>query len=304
MNYQYHVAISFAGENRAFAEAVAEGLRLNGLEVFYDEFHPEELWGEELPVKLGKIYSDESQFCIMILTKHYLEKMWTHVERQNAIHRQIKQKGQAYILPIRLDGFPGDVPGLPSTIGYLSFRSNQPDNVVEAFLKKIGLPVSSEIQKKLGKSQTPSYIPKIKKTFTDKEKNLFLRATYDEITTLLDQFAKDTHVQYPHIEHEIEKITSRKTLFTIYDRGKQITQFKVWIGGLTGSDSISILHGNRMDIENDSSINESLSIEEHDDELRLKPMGIPMFGNDRNKAMTPAESAEYIWKMVCESFLR
>jgi len=304
MNYQYHVAISFAGENRVFAEAVAEGLRSNGLEVFYDDFHPEKLWGEELPVKLGEIYSDESRFCIMILTNHYLEKMWTHVERQNAIKRQIRQKGQAYILPIRLDGFAGDVPGLPSTIGYLSFRNSQPDAVVEAFLKKIGLPVSSEVQKNSKKSQTSSYIPKIKKTFTDKEKNLFLRTAFEEIISLLDQFAIDTHARYPHIEHEMEKVTSRKTLFTIYDGGKQITQFKVWIGGLTGGDSISILHGNRMDIENDSSMNESLSLEEHDDELRLKPLGMWMFGADRDKSMTPRESAEYLWKMVCESFLR
>ena len=302
MNYQYHVAISFAGENRVFAEAVAEGLRSNGLEVFYDEFYREKLWGEELPVKLGEIYSDASQYCIMILTNHYLEKMWTHVERQNAIQRQIKQKGQAYILPIRLDGFLGDVPGLPSTIGYLSFRSNQSDAVVEAFLKKIGLPVSSEAQKNSKKSQPPSYIPKIKKTFTDKEKNLFLRAAYDELISQLEQFASETHASYPHIEHEMEKVTSRKTLFTIYDGGKQITQFKVWIGGLTGGDSISILHGNRMDIENDSSMNESLSLEEQDDELRLKPMGMWMFGGDRDKPMTPIEAAEYIWKMVCQNF--
>jgi hypothetical protein len=30
MNYSYDVAISFAGENREFAEAVAEGLRKTG----------------------------------------------------------------------------------------------------------------------------------------------------------------------------------------------------------------------------------------------------------------------------------
>jgi len=100
----------------------------------------------------------------------------------------------------------------------------------------------------------------------------------------------------------MEKITSRKVLFTIYDGGKQITQFKIWIGGLTGGDSISILHGNRMDIENDNSMNESLSLEKHSGELRLKPMGMWMFGADRDKPMTPPEAAEYIWKMVCDQF--
>lgn len=302
MNYQYHVAISFAGENRVFAEAVAEGLRSNGLEVFYDEFYPEKLWGEELPVKLGEIYSDSSQFCIMILTQHYLDKMWTNVERQHAIQRQIHEKGQAYILPIRLDGFAGNVPGLPSTIGYLSFSSNQSDQVVEAFLRKIGKTDTREIEQKSNRRLSASYIPKIKKTFTDKEKNHFLKAAYEEIITSLDQFATETQARYSHIEHEMEKITSRKTLFTIYDRGKQITQFKVWIGGLTGGDSISILHGNRMDIENDSSMNESLTLEEHNEELRLKPMGMGMFGAERDNPMTPKEAAEYLWKMVCQNF--
>lgn len=302
MDYQYHVAISFAGENRVFAEAVAEGLRSNGLEVFYDEFYREKLWGEELPVKLGEIYSDASQFCIMILTNHYLEKMWTHVERQNAIQRQIKQKGQVYILPVRLDGFAGDAPGLPKTIGYLSVGSDQPDAVVQAFLKKIGMIESSDDEINPKERRASSYIPKIKKTFTDKEKNIFLRAAYEEIISSLDQFATDTHARYPHIEHEMEKVSSRKTLFTIYDGGKQVTQFKVWIGGLTGGDAISILHGNRMDTENDNSMNESLSLEEHDDELQLKPMGMWMFGADRDKIMTPKEAAEYLWKMVCEYF--
>lgn len=302
MAYQYKIALSFAGEDRAFAEAVAEGLRANGIEVFYDNFYKEQLWGEELPVKLGEIYSEASQYCLLVLTRYYLEKMWTHVERQNAIQRQIKQKGQTYILPIRLDGFTGNVPGLPSTIGYLSFRRNQPDAVVESFLTKIKFTGSVNSQKApLGK-QTASYIPKLKKAFTDKEKNHFLKAAFEEIVSSLEQFITDTHARYPHVEHEMEKITSRKVLFTIYDGGKQITQFKIWIGGLTGGDSISILHGNRMDIENDNSMNESLSLEEHSGELRLKPMGMWMFGADRDKPMTPPEAAEYIWKMVCDQF--
>lgn len=46
MNYMYEVELSFAGEDRAFAETVAEGLRETGVEVFYDSFYAEELWGE------------------------------------------------------------------------------------------------------------------------------------------------------------------------------------------------------------------------------------------------------------------
>ena len=41
MNYKYEVALSFAGENRVFAEAIADGLRKHGVAVFYDDFGPE-----------------------------------------------------------------------------------------------------------------------------------------------------------------------------------------------------------------------------------------------------------------------
>ena len=35
---EYDVALSFAGEDRAHAEALASSLRDNGARVFYDEF--------------------------------------------------------------------------------------------------------------------------------------------------------------------------------------------------------------------------------------------------------------------------
>lgn len=71
MNYSYDVAISFAGEDRKFAEAVANGLREAGVNVFYDDFYASDLWGEDLSVSLRKVYHEASQFCIMVLSGPY-----------------------------------------------------------------------------------------------------------------------------------------------------------------------------------------------------------------------------------------
>jgi hypothetical protein len=65
----------------------------------------------------------------MILSDHYLQKMWTSFERQQAIERLIQQKGRSYILPVRLDGFNADVPGFSNLIGHLSVRSNESQKV-------------------------------------------------------------------------------------------------------------------------------------------------------------------------------
>lgn len=300
MNYSYDVAISFAGENREFAEAVANGLKKSGVNVFYDNFYASELWGEDLSVSLREVYHETSRFCIMVISAPYVEKMWTNFERQQAIERLIKQKGKAYILPVRLDGYSGEVPGLSGLIGFLSVDSSQPDIVIDVFLKKIGkevpLDASSPSRKEIG----GTFIPRLAKGFTDKEKNQFLKRSFDEIIQLMTYFADETRKQYPHFDYETERITSRKAVFTLYQNDKQTTQFKVWVGGMFGTDSISFAHGNHIDIGNDNSMNESLSIKEHDGELMLKPMGMGMFGAERDKPMAARKAAEYLWGLACQ----
>lgn len=299
--YKYEVAISFAGEDRAFAESVAKGLRDAGIQVFYDQFYAAELWGEDLSEKLRSVYHDSSEFCIMVISRHYIEKMWTIHERKQAIERLIREKGKTYVLPVRLDGFSGEVPGLSGSISYLSVTSNQPELVVSTFLDKIG---RKDVQRESAPTpavKTPKpHVPRLKRSFTDKEKNEFLKDSLVEIIDLIEQFLTDTKKEHPHFDFDAERVTTRKAVFTVYSNEKQITQFKIWLGGAFGG--ISFLYGNRIDIENDSTTNESIHLEEHEGELKLKPLGMASFGMERDKLMSPREVAEYLWGIVCRTF--
>ena len=297
MQYEYEVALSFAGENRAFAEAVARGLKEAGVNVFYDDFYAEELWGEDLSVKLRNVYHGSSQFCIMVISKHYINKMWPSHERQQAIERMIKEQGRTYILPVRLDGFNGDVPGMSGTISYLAVKSNEHKVVVDAFLRKIG---RNQTNINTPTTKRPVYIPKIKKAFTDKEKNQFLKSSFEEIISLIDSFAKETQKEYSHFEHEMEMVTSRKAVFTLYQNEKQVSQFKIWVGGTYGENSICFAYGSHINIESDNSYNETISIEKSEGELKLKPLGMGMYGAGREKLMSPREVADYLWQMACK----
>lgn len=118
----------------------------------------------------------------------------------------------------------------------------------------------------------------------------------------MDHFAAETEKEHPHFEHEKEMITSRKSVFTLYENEKQVTQFKLLLGGVFGGNSISFSYGNHIDIENNGSMNESISLEEHEGELKLKPLGIASFGAERDKLMSPREVAHYLWKIVCGYF--
>jgi hypothetical protein len=46
MTFEYEVAISFAGEQRPEAEAIASCLQNMGITVFYDGYEKANLWGE------------------------------------------------------------------------------------------------------------------------------------------------------------------------------------------------------------------------------------------------------------------
>lgn len=131
---KYDVALSFAGEDREYVAQVAEHLAGLAVTVFYDEYETAELWGEDLAVHLGKIYSHDSHFVVMFASRHYAEKAWPNHERQHALARHLEgQTGR--ILPVRIDG--SEIPGVPSTVGYLDARAVSPGKLAELIRQKV-----------------------------------------------------------------------------------------------------------------------------------------------------------------------
>jgi hypothetical protein len=133
--YQYDVALSFAGEDRSYAERLANYLSVQGVRVFYDDFEKASLWGKNLYEHLYEIYSNKSRYCIMLISEAYVNKMWTVHERRSAQERALQSREQEYILPVRLDKVA--LPGMPSTVAYLDGKYG-PEEVSRVFLRKLG----------------------------------------------------------------------------------------------------------------------------------------------------------------------
>ena len=132
--YDFDVAISFAGEDREFARELAESLKARKLAVFFDEFEKEKLWGSNLYDHLSKVYTESAKFCIMIISENYEKKSWTNFERQNAQARAFRESRE-YILPVRLDNTK--IPGLSETIGYISYPENTVEEIVDLVFSKL-----------------------------------------------------------------------------------------------------------------------------------------------------------------------
>jgi len=136
--FEYDVALSFAGEQRDFVRKVAKVLAEEyDLKVFFDEFEEGNLWGENLYDKLHEIYSKKAKYVIIFVSKEYKDKIWPNHERKAAQERALQLKNSSYILPVKFDDT--EIPGLPSTIKYLDANKYSPYEIALKFIKKLGL---------------------------------------------------------------------------------------------------------------------------------------------------------------------
>lgn len=95
---KYHVALSFAGEDRAYVERVATQLVSEGVTVFYDKFEEATLSGKNLYTHLSDVYENKALFTVMFISDHYKNKLWTNHERESAQARAF-ENNREYILP-------------------------------------------------------------------------------------------------------------------------------------------------------------------------------------------------------------
>ncbi|MEM1177738.1 MAG: TIR domain-containing protein [Acidobacteriota bacterium] len=131
---KYDVAFSFAGEERAFVEAVAKVLKAKGVRVFYDEFEKIDLWGKELAVVLDEIYRNESHSVVLFISKNYAEKMWTRRELKTTLSAALEEHSE-FILPCRFDDTR--LEGLSPTIGYLDLGQETPESLAAKIARKL-----------------------------------------------------------------------------------------------------------------------------------------------------------------------
>jgi hypothetical protein len=107
---EYDVALSFAGEDRAYVEQVAHALKAEGIRTFYDAFERDDLWGKDLYVHLDDVYRKASNYCVMFISAAYASKLWTGHERRSIQAKDFVSNAEGNVLPARFDDT--ELPGL------------------------------------------------------------------------------------------------------------------------------------------------------------------------------------------------
>ncbi|ALS57686.1 toll/interleukin-1 receptor domain-containing protein [Rathayibacter toxicus] len=141
--HDFDIAVTFAGEDREFVEAVVELVKSAGFKVFYDEDHKYESWGEDLTEYFPDVYERRARYAVMFISKDYAAKPWTRLERRSVLARALEEE-KPYLLPVRLDSTK--LPGVRDVIGYLDGHIETPVGIANAITTKLGAPNSDGIR--------------------------------------------------------------------------------------------------------------------------------------------------------------
>ncbi len=131
----FDVVFSFAGENREYVKKVAQYLRKKKVTIFYDENEQVRLWGKDLAEHFELLYRRSGKYCVIFISRAYVESMWTRLERRAALARALTEQNE-YILPARFDRT--EVPGIPPTVHYISLGDKSPAKCGKVILEKLG----------------------------------------------------------------------------------------------------------------------------------------------------------------------
>lgn len=130
--FEYDVALSYAEEDRAVAEELAEMLRAKNIDVLLDEQARET--GADIVAHIAELYRTKARYYVMLISRHYPLKRWTEAERTSVQEHALRDANE-YILPIQLDDT--ELPGIRETTGYRDLREHSLESIVHLLETKL-----------------------------------------------------------------------------------------------------------------------------------------------------------------------
>lgn len=154
---KYEVALSFAGEQRDYVRKVAEVLKDNNVDCYFDEFDEIELWGKYMPDRFQEVMGDKSKYAVIFISEEYKNKFYTNLERMTLLTSDLFREGR--LLPAKFDDTK--LPGLPDGINYVTLKDLSPEEFAKKIMRKIGTKTSKDV---VENKVADFYIPKTRKS--------------------------------------------------------------------------------------------------------------------------------------------
>ncbi len=282
------IFISHASEDKeAIVEPLVQILEQNDISCWYDKH--EIGWGDSIAGKINEGL-DTSKYVVFILSHIFLAKEWTKIELDSTLSMQISS-GEKKVLPIIVGDIKlSELPPLLRDKKYIEWSHQQ--EIVDALKTILGKDISNPTTR-----ENTFSIPMPKKRITQLDKDRFSKEIYQGIIKYFEDGLKQLKKHDTTIETDMTKVNELKFVATIYIDGEKENQCKIWMGGVFGSSGISYATGNSyMDISNDNSFNDWLTLEEDEEGLYMKGSAMNVMLNQKEKLRNERDAGEYFWK--------
>jgi RES domain-containing protein len=133
-NRAYHVALTFAEQDRGYVSQVAAILRYQAINVFYDHYEISLLWGKNMLEFMDELYGNNTHFVIMFISEAYVAEMAKRHERRIVLETALG-KDYDYLLPARFDN--AKVPGLPVLTIAIYLKDYTPEQFCAIVIRKL-----------------------------------------------------------------------------------------------------------------------------------------------------------------------
>ena len=131
------------------------------------------------------------------------------------------------------------------------------------------------------------------KSITDRDKEKFMKDSFKQLVYAFQSLFTQYQLANQSFDYDQDDVDSRKTIFSLYIDGQNVTAIKIWYGSFFGFNSINLSYGRQIQMS-DNSTNETISCEiGPDNQLKLK-MNMNILGN--KTASTPEDIVKEVWK--------
>lgn len=298
------VFICHASEDKeAIVRPLFEALTEAGISCWYDE--AEIKWGDSIPRKVNEGLRI-SRFALLVLSPVSARKNWPQAEMHALLNQEVSS-GETRILPLLVgtDQHMAEMLRfLPLLNDKLYLRWDDDVNeVVNAMLARLGRNQKTKAQssKTVPCLDLQIPIPKMKKTFSQRDKDLFLRESFDIVKEYFCAGLEKVESSYEDIDTDLQEVHQTKFIATIYRQGEIAERCKIWIANIGSGPSIGYRSG-RLISDNDTSVNDILTVNDNGEVLAFRTFGMWTGQPDhlRKEHLRSEEAAEYLWRRFTE----
>lgn len=266
--------------------------------------------GSDLGGEISK-HLEEADVILLLLSPHFLASDYCY-ETEATRALQLHEAGKAVVIPVILQ--PCDWLESPFRKLRATPKDGKPvakfPNINDAFLE-----VTRDIReaaKTLGKSESPeagasiateqtaasntgsrSSNLRLKKTFTDRDRDRFLDEAYAYIENFVENSLTELRDRNPGIEFGFKKVTPTGFTAAVYVGGAKRTSCHVWLPGRKSFGGDIAYSANDSGMTN--SINDGMTVEDDGYRLGLKTSGLSMMRSSIEGLLTPQGAAEHFW---------